>query len=49
MAQETKANEELIIMGDFNARVGTRPVDEEADQEASDDLVLGDYGMTERK
>ena len=48
VAQETKANEELIIMGDFNARVGTRAVDEEADQEASDDLVLGDYGMTER-
>ena len=48
VAQETKANEELIIMGDFNARVGTRAADVEADQEAGNDLVLGDCGMTER-
>ena len=48
VAQETNANEELIIMGDFNARVGTRALDVEADQEGASDLVLGDFGMNER-
>ena len=47
VAQETKANEEWIIMGDFNARVGTRALDVEADREGASD-TQGDFGMTER-
>ena len=47
-----RACEELVIMGDFNARVGTRtsdrqgPDDMDTDEQSSD-IVVGDFGLPE--
>ena len=52
LVNSCKANEELVIMGDFNARVGTRSRDVEGwDGQQVDpigpDLTLGDFGLPE--
>ena len=52
LTSECKSSEELVIMGDFNARVGTRgketsTVEEATMGDVTADLVLGDFGMEE--
>lgn len=49
LLQSCKSGEEVIIMGDFNARVGTRPPKDLSgiDTQTDDSLVLGPYGLDE--
>ena len=47
MVGRCKANEELVVLGDFNARVGVREAPAESDENESTDLALGPFGMTE--
>ena len=52
LTRECKANEELVIMGDFNARVGNRGRELAKGEDATTgdvtaDLVMGDFGMEE--
>ena len=50
LCAECKAGEELIVMGDFNARVGVRNTatgDTEVEGQDGDDRSLGDFGLPE--